>query len=163
MWTLGEKSWFFWIYSISSYKIVLLLSVDHVLICAQFEVTFLPPNTVTPWSRQSSQIQQTQSNVSKLITLNTSQKVGVKAASTARARRFYLKCKALMKSLLENLGVDIAQVIGIVHWQVVPRLNEVFANRDPISFVSPLGAMYRYMRVWRWFTMCKSFLMGIKL
>lgn len=57
--------------------------------------------------------------------------------------------QGLNRSLLENLGDNIAQVIGIVHWQVVPRLNEVFTNGDPISDVSPLGAMYRYMRVWR--------------
>lgn len=39
------------------YKIVLLLSLDHVLIRVQFEVTFLPPINVTSWTRQSSQIQ----------------------------------------------------------------------------------------------------------
>lgn len=51
--------------------------------------------------------------------------------------------QGLNRSLLENLGVNIAQVIGIVHWQVVPRLIEIFTNRVPISVLSPLAAMYR--------------------
>ena len=37
--------------------------------------------------------------------------------------------QGLNRSLMENLGVNIAQVIGIVLWQVVPRLNEVFTYR----------------------------------
>lgn len=43
------------------------------------------------------------------------------------------------KGLLENPSVNTAQVIGMVHWKVVPKLNEVFTQ----SLAPTFGAMYR--------------------
>lgn len=40
-----------------------------------------------------------------------------------------LLVQGLNGSLSENIGVNIAQVIGIMHWQVVPRLYYVFTCR----------------------------------